>query len=222
MFRKLNLLAFLMAILTLSSLAQASGPRGHRRGPESKGVEARTPAKRHPLELTSEQRQAIDTKVREMRAAEANRSEIKSTVNRMLEAFGVEPPESKKGHKRGGFFFDQLTEEQKLQIDGKVKEMREAGASRQEIRQQINATLIELGIEVPAKSGKGRGQQLSSEQKAMVKQLLAEGTSPTKIRQAVAELAIIDSAVAAAPSRDSLVVKLRLTTLGRVKMNNLK
>ena len=76
--------------------------------------------------------------------------------------------------------------------------MREAGASRQEIRQQINATLIELGIEVPAKSGKGRGQQLSSEQKAMVKQLLAEGTSPTKIRQAIAELAIIDSAVAAA------------------------
>ena len=41
MFRKLNLLAFLMAILTLSSLAQASGPRGHRRGPASKGVEAR-------------------------------------------------------------------------------------------------------------------------------------------------------------------------------------
>ena len=217
MFRKLNLLAFLMAILTLSSLAQASGPRGHRRGPESKGVEARTHAKRHPLELTSEQRQAIDTKVREMREAEANRSEIKSTVNRMLEAFGVEPPESKKGHKRGGFFFDQLTEEQKLQIDGKVKEMREAGASRQEIRQQINATLIELGIEVPAK--KGRGQQLSSEQKAMVKQLLAKGTSPAKIRQAVAELAIIDSA---APSRDSSVVELRLTTLGRVKMNNLK
>ena len=95
------------------------------------------------------------------------------------------------------------------------------------IRQQINATLIELGLEVPAKCGKGRGQQLSSEQKAMVKQLLAKGTSPTKIRQAVAELAIIDSAVAAAPaapSRDSsvAVVELLLTTLGRVKMNNLK
>jgi len=115
-----------------------------------------------------------------MREAEANRSEIKSTVNRMLEAFGVEPPESKRGHKRGGFFFDQLTEEQKLQIDGKVKEMREAGASRQEIRQQINAILIKLGIEVPAKSGKGRGQQLSSEQKAMVKQLLAKELAPQK------------------------------------------
>jgi hypothetical protein len=103
--------------------------------------------------------------------------------------------------------------------------MREAGSSRQEIRQQINAVLMKLGIEVPAKNGKGRGQQLSSEQKAMVKQLLAEGTSPSKIRQSVAELAIIDSAVAAAPaapSKDSSVVKLRLTTLGRVKMNNLK
>ena len=99
--------------------------------------------------------------------------------------------------------------------------MREAGASRQEIRKQINAMLGELGIEVPAKSGKGRGQQLSSEQKAMVKQLLVKGTSPSKTRQALAEFAIIDSAVAA-PSRDSSVVKLRLTTLGRVKMNNLK
>ena len=96
MFRKLNLLAFLMVILTLSSLAQASGPRDHRRGLASKGVEARTHTKRHPLELTSEQRQAIDTKVREMREAEANRSEIKSTVNQMLEVFGVEPLESRR------------------------------------------------------------------------------------------------------------------------------
>lgn len=221
MFRKLNLLTFLMVILTLSSLAQASGPRGHRRGPASKGVEARTHTKRHPLELTSEQRQAIDSKVKEMREAEANYSEIKSTINQMLKAFGVEPLESRRGHKRGGFFA-QLTEEQKLQIDGEVKEMREAGASRQEIRQQINAMLVELGIEVPAKNGKDRGQQLSSEQKAMVKQLLAKGTSPSKIRQALTELAIIDSAVAAAPSRDSSAVKLRLTTLGQVKTNNLK
>ena len=211
MFRKLNLLAFLMVILTLSSLAQASGPRGHRRGPSSKGVEARIHTKRHPLEL----------KVKEVREAEANCSEIKSTINQMLKAFGVELLESRRGHKRGGFF-SQLTEAQKLQIDGKVKEMREAGASREEIRQQINAMLVELGIEVLAKSGKGRGLQLSSEQKAMVKQLLAKRTSPSEIRQALTELAIIDSAVAAAPSRDSSAIKLRLTTLGQVKMNNLK
>ena len=100
--------------------------------------------------------------------------------------------------------------------------MREAGASREEIRQQINAMLVELGIEVLAKSGKGRGLQLSSEQKAMVKQLLAKRTSPSEIRQALTELAIIDSAVAAAPSRDSSAIKLRFTTLGQVKMNNLK
>ena len=156
-----------------------------------------------------------------MREAEANCSEIKSTINQMLKAFGVKPLESRRGHKRGGFF-SQLTEEQKLQVDGKVKEMREAGASRQEIRKQINAMLVELGIEVPAKSEKGRGPQLSSEQKAVVKQLLAKGTSPSKIHQALTELAIIDSAVAAAPSRDSSAVKLRFTTLGQVKMNNLK
>ena len=156
MFRKLNLLAFLMVILTLSSLAQASGPRGHRRGPSSKGVEARIHTKRHPLELTPAQRHAINSKVKEIREAEANCSEIKSTINQMLKAFGVELLESRRGHKCGGFF-SQLTEEQKLQVDGKVKEMREAGASRQEIRKQINAMLVELGIEVPAKSEKGRG-----------------------------------------------------------------
>jgi len=156
-----------------------------------------------------------------MREAEANCSEIKSTINQMLKAFGVKPLESRRGHKRGGFF-SQLTEEQKLQVDSKVKEMRESGASRQEIRKQINAMLVELGIEVPAKSEKGRGQQLSSEQTAVVKQLLAKGTSPSKIHQALTELAIIDSAVAAAPSRDSSAVKLRFTTLGQVKMNDLK
>ena len=106
MFRKLNLLAFLMNILTLSSLAQASGPRGHGRGLSSKGVEARIHTKRHPLAL----------KVKEVREAEANCSEIKPTINQMLKAFGVELLESRRGHKRGGFF-SQLTEEQKLQID---------------------------------------------------------------------------------------------------------
>ena len=101
--------------------------------PSSKGVEARIHTKRHPLELTFAQRQAIDSKVKEMREAEANCSEIKSTINQMLKAFGVELLESRRGHKHGGFF-SQLTEEQKLQVDDKVKEMREAGASRQEIR----------------------------------------------------------------------------------------
>jgi len=56
----------------------------------------------------------------------------------------------------------------------------------------------------------------------MVKQLLAKRTIPSEIRQALPELAIIDSAVAAAPSRNSSAVKLRFITLGQVKMNSLK
>ena len=64
------------------------------------------PVKRHHLELTAEQRQAIETKVTEMKATEANRSEIKKAVGLMLQSFSVEL------------------------IDSKVKDMREAGANR--------------------------------------------------------------------------------------------
>jgi len=223
MFRKLNLfLAFLIVILIISPLAQARGRDGlhHRKETRGKRHQSQTVKGKHHLELTAEQRQAIETKVTEMKAAEAGRSEIKKAVDQMLQDFGVELPErkSQRKHQHGGFF-NQLTEEQKLLIDSKVKDMREAGANRKEIRKQVDAILKELGIEVPTKS---KRQKLSSEQKAIIKQLLAEGASPTQIRQAVAELAIIDSAIATAPSKDLSVRKLRLTTLGKVKMNSLK
>ena len=223
MFRQLNLfLAFLTVILIISPLAQARGRDGlhHRKETRGKRHQSQTVKGKHHLELTAEQRQAIETKVTEMKAAEADRSEIKKAVDLMLQGFGVELPERKgqRKHQHGGFF-DQLTEEQKLLIDSKVKDMREAGANHKEIRKQVDAILKELGIEVPTKS---KRQKLSSEQKAIIKQLLAEGASPTQIRQAVAELAIIDSAIATAPSKDLSVRKLRLTTLGKVKMNSLK
>ena len=223
MFRKLNLfLAFLVVLLTLAPLAQARG-RGelqHRKETRGKRHQRQTTKGKRHLELTAEQRQAIETKVTEMKAAEADRSEIKKAVDLMLQGFGVELPERKgqRKHQHGGFF-DRLTEEQKLLIDSKVKDMREAGVNRKEIRKQVDALLKELGIEVPTKS---KRQKLSSEQQAIVKQLLVEGASPTQIRQAVADLAIIDSAIAAAPSKDSSVGNLRLIPLGKVKTNSLK
>ena len=88
-----------------------------------------------------------------MKAAEANRSEIKKAVGLMLQGFRVGLPERKSQEKHQGVdFFDPLTEGQKLLIDSKVKDMREAVAGRKEIRKQVDAILMKLGIEVPTKS----------------------------------------------------------------------
>ena len=96
-----------------------------------------------------------------MKAAEANPFRNQKTVGLMLQGFSVELPERKsQGKHQGGGFFDPLTEEQKLRIDSKVKDMREAGANRKEIRKQVDAILMKLGIEVPTKS---KRQKLSSE-----------------------------------------------------------
>jgi len=111
-------------------------------------------------------------------------------------------------HQHGGFF-SQLTEEQELLIDSRVKDMIEAVANRQEIREKVDAILQEFGIEVLIKS---KRQKSSSEQQTAVKQLLSEGASPTQTRQTVADLVSIDSAIDVALSKKLSVKKLRLTT----------
>ena len=46
-------------------------------------------------------------------------------------------------------FMQQLTEEQRTAVREKVKEMREAGASKEEIRKEIGTMLKEFGVELP-------------------------------------------------------------------------
>ena len=50
----------------------------------------------------------------------------------------------------------QLTEEQKSQVDAKVKEMREAGTDRREIRNQVHSMLEGFGLKKPQKKKGGR------------------------------------------------------------------
>ena len=50
----------------------------------------------------------------------------------------------------------QLTEEQKSQVDAKVKEMREAGTDRREIRNQVHSMLEGFGLEAPQKKKGGK------------------------------------------------------------------
>ena len=85
-----------------------------------------------------------------MKEAEATSEVIKQTVDQMILDFGVNPTQRKdKGRRKGRNLFDQLTDEQKSQIEAKVKEVREAGADRREIRKQMATILEEFGLEAP-------------------------------------------------------------------------
>ena len=160
MFRQLNLfLAFLTVILIISPLAQARGRDGFHHSKETRGKhhQAKRAKGRQHLELTAEQRDAIKSKVTQLKAAEAKPEEIRQAVGQMLQDFGIDPAQRKgKRAGKGRKPFDQLTEEQKSQIDGKVKELRQAGATRQEIREQVNDMLEGFGLEVPKKKRGGK------------------------------------------------------------------
>ena len=156
MFRQLNLfLAFLTVILVISPLAQARGRDGlhHRKETRGKHHQAKRAKGRQHLELTAEQRDTIKSKVTQLKAAEAKPEEIRQAVGQILQGFGIDPAQ---GKDQGRKPFDQLTEEQKSQIDGKVKELRQAGATRQEIREQVNGMLEGFGLEVPKKKRGGK------------------------------------------------------------------
>lgn len=147
-----------------------------------------------------------------MRADGADKKEIRRQINQMLIEFGIDQPAP------FNKFFDQLTEEQKLQIDTKIKEMREAGENREVIKQQIHQTLNEFGIDTPAKvNGKCK---LNSEQKERAQELMDKGADEGEVQEALADLAIIDAAIAAAP-QPTAEAKLRLTNLGQIKTNGL-
>ena len=112
----------------------------------------------------------------------------------------------------------ELTAEQREVMKNKVDEMREAGENREVIKQQIHQTLNEFGIDTPAKvNGKCK---LNSEQKERAQELMDKGADEGEVQEALADLAIIDAAIAAAP-QPTAEAKLRLTNLGQIKTNGL-
>ena len=151
MFRRTNFVPLILLVLVVSPFIQAKGKFG-KNSPKHHTRKHRQHRPKHHLELTAEQREVMKNKVDEMRADGADRKEIRRQVNQMLIEFGID--QSAPFNK----FFDQLTEEQKSQIDGKVKELRQAGANRQEVREQVNGMLEGFGLEVPKrKRGGDRG-----------------------------------------------------------------
>ncbi len=104
----------------------------------------------------------------------------------------------------GRGFFSELTDEQREVIRDLMKEMRAAGASREEIHQAISALFAEWGIEMPERpgepgdrrgcrdGGEGFGEKLTEDQRAALHSTILEmwqdGASREEIRGAVAEL----------------------------------
>ena len=188
----------LIILLNTNVIAADNGPRG----PHQKIME----------QLTEEQQKEVKAKLKELWEEGASRKEIRDTVHKMLEEYGVDFPEEGKGFRgeRGprpgrGFmkFADQLSDEQQQAIEEKVKTLREEGANREEIHSEVSAMLKEYGIEVPENSERFKGKrghrpgrgwmhfsdELSDEQRKAihekVKAMKAEDASKEEIHQQV-------------------------------------
>ena len=112
-------------------------------------------------QLTNEQKEQVRAKMQELHQQGATREEIHEAVKAMLNEFGIQipdnPPQGRRGfHSRGNdpFIFE-LTEEQMVELRQLVQEMREQGATRQEIREAANALLQSWNVEIPERPGDG-------------------------------------------------------------------
>jgi DNA-binding transcriptional regulator YhcF (GntR family) len=156
--------------------------------------------------LTDEQREAVQSKVKEMKSQGASREEIHAAVTEMLKGYGIEVPEDSVGpHGPGpGGFWKDLTKEQREAVQEKIKEMRSRNASREEIHAAVAEMLKGYGIEVPADSVGPHGpgcfgpppggfwKDLTKEQREAVrdkiKEMRSQGSTREEIHTAVAEM----------------------------------
>jgi Spy/CpxP family protein refolding chaperone len=241
------LVAFTIAIIAVSSV-DARG-RGHRR-PGHRGGNISFSRALSRLDLTEAQRTEVDAKIAELREAGATKTEIREAVVQLLEGFGVEVPPFLKGRVERLLSELDLTDEQRIAIDEKVAELREAGATKSEIREAISQLLDEFGVEVPDDLFDRRGprrrfgfflRDLTDEQRTEIQETVAElreaGATRREIREAVkellvefgiiegadagdddaaADLAVVDAEIQAAPAT-SASIRLRNTTWGAIK-----
>ncbi len=152
-------------------------------------------------DLTEEQRDAVEEKIKKMRDQDATPEEIHTAVAEMLKGYGVEvsddlPGPFGFGHPRGGFWGD-LTDEQREAVREKTKEMRNQNATREEIHTAIAEMLKGYGIEVPenwtgphGRGGFGPGpggffEDLTKEQRETVREKIKEMKSQGATRQEI-------------------------------------
>ncbi|MGD9401867.1 MAG: hypothetical protein PVF95_06335 [bacterium] len=103
-------------------------------------------------QLTGEQKAELRGLIDGMREAGASREDVHAAVREKLEGWGIEVPERPgpgdcRGHRSQ--IFKQLTEEQRKEIHATFRQMREAEATREEIRAAIREKLESYGVELP-------------------------------------------------------------------------
>jgi DNA-binding transcriptional regulator YhcF (GntR family) len=137
MSRNIGIMLVVVLLVATVGATMVYGERGGRRG-------------HFGAQLTEEQREAVHAKIKEMREAGASREEIHQAVRETLEGYGISLSEGalERGGRRG-HFGAQLTEEQREAVHAKVREMREAGASREEIHQAVREMVAGFGIDLP-------------------------------------------------------------------------
>jgi len=158
-------------------------------------------------QLNDVQKEEIKTMIADMKEDGADRNEIREAVKQKLLEYGIELPERSERYGRRGPFgpgldmvADQLTEEQKTAIKEKIDSMREEGADRKEIREEVRKMLETYGVDLSEQDYRGnrghRGKRweflakdLSEEQKTAINDKIAtmrkEGTDRTEIRDEI-------------------------------------
>jgi beta-phosphoglucomutase-like phosphatase (HAD superfamily) len=160
--------------------------------------------------LTTEQRQAINEKIKELSNKSASREEIHDAVVEMLEEYGVDVPDDFKmmpfpgPYPLIGWIYSELTEEQKADIQAEMDRLDEEGASPLEMRNALRQKLESYGVDMMEKPfwvdrerGFGRrgfmaDSSLSDEQRAAIREKIKEmreqGKDPKEIHDEIGKM----------------------------------
>ncbi|MBU0608708.1 MAG: hypothetical protein KKI08_12540 [Armatimonadetes bacterium] len=163
--------------------------------------------------LTDEQRIQLMAKIKEMRAANAKPEDIKAAIAELYKGWGLEMPQrgqrDGQGFGKGNGFGANLTDEQRAQLQAKLKELKEQGAKREVMKAAIDELYKGWGLEPPqfgeggkgkgdGKGGLGRGpmqelmQGLTDDQRQQVltktDEMKKAGSTPEEIRKAIMEM----------------------------------
>jgi hypothetical protein len=100
-------------------------------------------------QLTEEQRTELHDLVSGLRDDDASREDIHTAVTELFTSWGIDPPEFRLGPGRRGPapWAEQLTEDQRSQLRALRFNLRDNGATREEIHTAVVAQLTEWGID---------------------------------------------------------------------------
>jgi len=186
-----GLIPFVLTIFITNSFSQWEEPR-----PGDIKFMPKHPGKGLLREMLSGEQQAIlDSTVTLLEKDGKSRSQIKMVVDSLFTDWGIERPEPPHGPFGGGLMA-QLSVEQHAELEDTIKQLRDAGKTREQVRTAVDALLDDWGIERPEPPhgpfNGGLMEQLSAEQRIELENtidtLQKAGKTPQETHTAVDEL----------------------------------